>query len=310
MISLRLAALAVAASFAFGISASANSNRTFVSAHGSDANPCSAQAPCRSFQVAHDHTNAGGEITVLDSAGYGAVTITKAISIVNDGVGEAGVTVTSGNAITINAGVNDAVELHGLTLVGSGTSTNGITLNSAGTLIVTDGSIRGFTSAGINLTPSASSNVAVINTVISNSFDGVFAAPTGGGTVAVSLDGVHLIGYGSVGAAFDGAASTGSLLATVSNSEASGGVEGVSALTVSGKAGPIVQLVNCRISNNSFFGIVSDGPGAIVLASQTSVFANGTGLHVANGGLLKSYGDNTVGLNNVDGSFTETLAKK
>jgi hypothetical protein len=97
----------------------AQANRTFVSGHGSDTNPCSLPAPCRSFAQALTQTSAGGEITVLDPAGYGAVTINKAVSIVNDGVGEAGVTVTSGVAITVNTGANDVVNLRGLTAAGA-----------------------------------------------------------------------------------------------------------------------------------------------------------------------------------------------
>src|SRR5215831_4413010 len=75
--------------------ARAQANRTFVSGHGSDSNPCSLAAPCRSFAQAITQTNAGGEIAVLDTAGYGAVTITKSISIVNEDGVEAGVTVTT-----------------------------------------------------------------------------------------------------------------------------------------------------------------------------------------------------------------------
>src|SRR5262245_10199242 len=78
--------------------------RTFVSAAtGNDANACDRAAPCRTFAQAHASTLANGEITVLDPGGYGAVTITKTISIINDGVGEAGVLVSGGaNGITIN----------------------------------------------------------------------------------------------------------------------------------------------------------------------------------------------------------------
>src|SRR5262245_17075337 len=75
--------------------AHAQANRTFVSGSGNDANPCSLPAPCRSFAGAITKTNAGGEIVVLDSAGYGSVTITKSISIsAPDGI-EGGMTVTS-----------------------------------------------------------------------------------------------------------------------------------------------------------------------------------------------------------------------
>src|SRR5499427_5490677 len=101
-----LSAVALAATFASS-GAFAQANRTFVSGTGSDGNPCSLSAPCRSFQGALAQTNAGGEIAVLDTAGYGAVTITKAISIVNEEGVEAGISVTSGVGITINAGATD-----------------------------------------------------------------------------------------------------------------------------------------------------------------------------------------------------------
>src|SRR5262245_64834593 len=77
-------------------------NRVFVAAQGSDANPCSFALPCRTFQHAHDVVAVKGEIDVLDPAGYGALNITKSISI--QGHGFAGISASSGNAITINAG--------------------------------------------------------------------------------------------------------------------------------------------------------------------------------------------------------------
>jgi len=70
--------------------------RTFVSSSGSDLNNCDRLTPCRTFQHAHDQTLAQGEIPVLDPGGYGSVTINRAISMINDGVGEAGVLVSGG----------------------------------------------------------------------------------------------------------------------------------------------------------------------------------------------------------------------
>jgi len=61
-------------------------SRVFVSGVGSDANPCSRTAPCRTFQQAHNVVSAGGEVVVLDPAGYGQVTITKSVNIIGDGV--------------------------------------------------------------------------------------------------------------------------------------------------------------------------------------------------------------------------------
>jgi hypothetical protein len=101
-----------AALFACGLSAApaqAGPNRTWVSGTGTDRGACTRPAPCRTFAFALTQTAAGGEIDVLDPAGYGAVTITKAISIVNDGVGVAAIGAGSGNGITINAGASDSV---------------------------------------------------------------------------------------------------------------------------------------------------------------------------------------------------------
>jgi len=79
--------------------------RTYVSAEiGDNGGDCNRLTPCKTFQVAHDKTFPNGEITVLDPGGYGAVTINRAISIINDGVGEAGVLVSGGlTASTISA---------------------------------------------------------------------------------------------------------------------------------------------------------------------------------------------------------------
>src|ERR1700686_3123745 len=83
-------AIVIAAVLAFGaalptLPAQAQNARSFVSSTGSGANNCSLTAPCRSFVGAYAQTNAGGEIDVLNTAGYGPLTITGAISIVNDG---------------------------------------------------------------------------------------------------------------------------------------------------------------------------------------------------------------------------------
>ena len=101
--------------------AHALNTRSFISANGLDTNACTRTAPCRTLQKAHDETNAGGEINMLDPAGYGTVTITKSISIVNDGVGSAGVLVPPGGiGITVNAGASDRINLRGLIIEGAG----------------------------------------------------------------------------------------------------------------------------------------------------------------------------------------------
>jgi hypothetical protein len=111
----------------FAAPALAQNARTFGSGHGSDANDCKLATPCRTFAAAYALTNAGGEIDVLDPAGYGPLTITRAVSIINDGVGTSALIAPVGGAgITINAGVNDAVSLRGLTIDGQGNGSTGI----------------------------------------------------------------------------------------------------------------------------------------------------------------------------------------
>jgi hypothetical protein len=129
-------------------------SRVFVAAQGSDNNPCSFALPCRTFQHAHDVVVAGGEIDVLDPAGYGTVTISKAISI--QGHGFAGIsTGNNGGGILVFAGANDAVSVNGLLIDGAGIGNSGIFLNTGRSLTVENCLIRNFAVAGIAFDPSA-----------------------------------------------------------------------------------------------------------------------------------------------------------
>jgi hypothetical protein len=127
-----VAFLATLGAFVLTAPAHALNARSFVSVLGNDSACNSPPKACRTFQGAHDKTSPGGEIDILDPGGFGPVTITKAISIVNDGVGVAGMVSTMGGAgITINAGAGDAISLRGITIDGQGgANTNGIVFNS------------------------------------------------------------------------------------------------------------------------------------------------------------------------------------
>src|SRR6516162_2200094 len=119
-----------AVSMCASLPAQAQRARVFVSVTGNDANPCTALSPCKTFQAAHDAVLAGGEISVLDTGGYGTLIINKAISIVAVGV-EASIAIPSGAAgITINAPFGDSVSLRGLILDGQGNGENGIVFNT------------------------------------------------------------------------------------------------------------------------------------------------------------------------------------
>jgi Right handed beta helix region len=159
---------------------SQNSIVSFVSGKGFDSGTCASPArPCRTFQFALDHIGAGGEVKALDPADYGRVTITKPISIT--GVDGAGINLSSANAITINAGVADVVNLTNLTLDGIGKATNGIALSSAGSLSIIHCAVRNFVT-GIALQPGGTLKFLIADTVVlDNRGDGIDVAAQGNG---------------------------------------------------------------------------------------------------------------------------------
>src|SRR6202521_4172668 len=108
--------------------ANAQASRTWVSGVGDDVNPCSRTAPCKTFAGAISKTAAGGEINCLDPGGFGAVTITKSITISCE-AGTAGVLVSFTNGITISAAGGDNVVLRGLDIEGIGTGLTGVKFN-------------------------------------------------------------------------------------------------------------------------------------------------------------------------------------
>src|SRR5947209_18945310 len=127
----------------------AQASRTWVSGVGDDANPCSRTAPCKTFAGAISKTAAGGEIDALDPAGYGAVTITKAITIDGGGGQVASVLVSGTNGIVVQAGPSDVVILRNLRINGIGTGINGIRFLTCKALSVVNCYIFGYTTNAI-----------------------------------------------------------------------------------------------------------------------------------------------------------------
>ena len=172
--------------------------RTFVSGFGSDADSCALSAPCRGFATALINTDPNGEIIVLDSAGYGPVTIDKSVSIVApDGV-YAGISVFSGDGVIVSGSGIDVV-LRGLTINGQGgnrgilytfgaslrisncvvshMSGTGVVIGWGGQVTIEDSLIRdnGFRGVDITLNP----NVIVTRTTIErNSGTGIVFNPS------------------------------------------------------------------------------------------------------------------------------------
>ena len=130
------------------LAAQAQAIRTWVSGVIDDANPCSRTAHCKTCAGAISKTAAGGEISVLDPGGFGAVTITKAITLNGDGT-LAAILAAGTNGVVVNAGANDTVVLRNLSINGAGTGTNGIRYLTAKVLVVEEITLSGFTQNNI-----------------------------------------------------------------------------------------------------------------------------------------------------------------
>lgn len=284
----------------------AQNARSFVSGHGSDTNPCTLTSPCRTFAQALTMTNAGGEIDMLDPAGYGSMTITKAISIVNDGVGTVGVIVpSSGTGILVNAGVNDAISLRGLSIEGNGIGQTGIQFSAGKSLTIENCVIRHVTGDAIDFNPNASSSLAVSNSLFAdNGGTGTFVAPSGSGGVTAVFNHVETNDNAVGGIFMDGAGSIGTITATVSESVAARNATfGFLAETSSGHAPTTLMLVRSVAANNNI-GIEAQGNGAALRVAQSTVTGSPASGWLINGGIIYSYGDNYMDGN---GGNTGTL---
>jgi len=166
-----VAVLVLLAQFSTG-EAAAQATRTWVSGVGDDANPCSRTAPCKTFAGAISKTAAGGQISVLDPAGYGAVTITKSISIVARG-DHASALVAGTNAINISAAATDVVTLSGIEMDGLGNGSvpglSGVKVNSAAKVVIDNCLIHGFSTAAVEIASTTPVQVHIDNSTLSNS---------------------------------------------------------------------------------------------------------------------------------------------
>jgi hypothetical protein len=160
--------------------AAAQATRTWVSGVGDDANPCSRTAPCKTFAGAISKTATSGEINVLDPGGFGAVTITKSITIRSDHT-EAGVLVSGTNGIVVSAGASDTVILEGLDIEGLGTGLDGVHIIGGGATYVINCDIRHFTQNGVSIaTNTAGSRVFIQDSKIIANAGGLNVQGAGG----------------------------------------------------------------------------------------------------------------------------------
>src|SRR5579883_777354 len=298
MIRSRFLGAATIAALFFAVSpAHALLSRAWVSGHGTDAAGCGAPgAPCRTFQYVHDNIIApGGEIDVLDPAGYGAVIITKGISIVNNDVGEAGVQSSSGAVgMTISAGEGDAVYLKGLTFSVSAT---GIRFNSGASLEVED--CHFITVGGIDFLPTTTSSLSVRHSSFAFSVRGINMAPQAGGSVNANIETVRIVGEGisgSFGIRLDGSQATSSTpsMATVVYSRQIYDSAGFSAIGSNGGAAQMNLIIDNSSASGDTVGIAATGAGAVVRLYQAIVTNSLSRVLTQNGAQIITYGNNVM----------------
>jgi hypothetical protein len=307
---LMISAVAVALfALTFASAANAQATRTWVSGVGDDANPCSRTAPCKTFAGAISKTAPGGEIDALDPGGYGALTITKSITIDGGGGQVASVLVAGTNGIVVAAQSSDVVILRNLRfdgLRGAGNANaglNGIRLISGAVLNLDNDFIFGFNNNGIDIEPNQAglSLVLITNTIVKNcGGDGVFVAPTGGGTSKVVIEhgyfaecanGLHARSNSRVNARN----SVFSLNAT--NGVFSDGLtSGVAAIFV----------WTSQISSNGGNGVRSGQPGNVgssgMEIAQNQIDNNGgNGVLVSTNGVVNTFTNNSIQGNGTDG---------
>lgn len=226
--------------------AHAQATRTWVSGVGDDANPCSRTAPCKTFAGAISKTATGGEISVLDPGGFGAVTITKSISIIAEGA-EGGILAAGGvNGVIINASSTSTVRLKGLVIEGAGTGLNGVRVLQARNVSIEDCLIRNFTGNGVVVEPGAAiARVVIADTMIEKNNNGVVLKPTAAISARVELDRVHSMFNMNVGLLSDGTS-----VARINDSVITFNGTGLSAVN----GGGIVSFGNNAIENNNVNG--------------------------------------------------------
>jgi hypothetical protein len=273
--------------------AHAQATRTWVSGVGDDANPCSRTAPCKTFAGAISKTAIAGEINCLDPGGFGAVTITKSITI--DCTATLGGLLSNG-ANGVNIALNttstadplQTVRLRNLILNGAGNSTqlgtNGVLIQVASLVEIENLSVANFAQAGIRDTRAAGGRLVVKDTTVmrNGSVGGIVIAATGG---HATIDNVH-----SNMNSFGVAVTTGNKV-MINRSVFS---ENISA-GIKADAGAEVNVNNSVISNG--FGIGVQNAGTLRLSNNDIAF-NATGIS----GATTSFGNNRISGNNSAGT--------
>lgn len=285
----------------------AQNPRSAVSSTGNDANLCTVAAPCRSFGVAMAHTNSGGEIIALDSAGYGPFDVDRSVTVMAAPGAYAGITAGGGVGINVNV-IGGRVILRNLFLNAAGGSV-GVRILAADEVHVESCVVNGFLVSGIYLTDLG--RLFVLDTIVRHSSSGLVAEDIVPGfnypgislpivpslplRAYVTVDHCRFeqnINYG----VFGGASSS----IAVRDSVASGNNYG---FAVNGATfGAEITLESCLVSINQSFGL--HATNGVIRVAETAITANFIGVGSDPTGSVQSFGNNRLAGNATNGTFS------
>ncbi len=277
---------------------SAQATRTWVSGVGDDVNPCSRTAPCKTFAGAISKTATNGEINCLDPGGYGAVTITKSITIdCEDTQGSILAAGTNGVIVNITSGTDTKkhVRLRGLSINGASNTAavSGVRVLAANFLSIEDTVIDGFQNHGISVETTSGTPKIMVDRVSIRGMvgNGINTFITGG---AVTL----AISNSVFSSCATGVNLSNNTKATIRDSSAVNNTTGLAAFNGE------MNVFGCMISGNTT-GIAS-ASGGIFRLNGNIVTINGTGLS-SSGGSILSQGNNQVDGNTTNGAPTGSI---
>jgi hypothetical protein len=283
--------------------------RAFVASSGSDANTasgCGLGAPCRSFASAMTVVNDGGEIVALDGAGFGAVTVTKNVTITANPGFYAGIAVASGNGVTMTtAGIR--VILRGLNINGVG-GQDGIHMTDGALLSIENCVISNFPNASGLFASVDGAAVRIVDSLIRDNKYGLFLQ---GGVIA-SISGSKILGSSQIGVNVLGAVASTTTTAALSDTTLSGNYIGVQTFSPDATATARASVTRSTVVNSNHAGLVSDVGNGIQIMTISNNLVTGTsncGLLQNTGTgttVLESLGNNTVRQNGTDACGTIT----
>jgi len=280
--------------------------RTWVSGVGDDVNPCSRTAPCKTFAGAISKTASGGEINCLDPAGFGAVTITKSITI--DCTGTLGGVLASSTTGVIVNGAGIVVTLRGLEINGGPPNlpgVNGVRLLQGNRLSIENSTIYNFTAAapngfGIIVNPTSGTvRLFVTNTVIRNNGTataggGIGIVPTVAAGAQVVLNNVAINGnFRGINVATTGTTAGNNIV--IRNSTIAFNTD--NAINVATNANAVSLMIDGLVIANNLRGIISSGAGSNTQIGNSVIASNGTAISNTGGAVVTSFKNNQIDFN-------------